>query len=108
MRRMLLNNNGYDAFVHIKNVTKDFRFAMEQIDNVGLGGNFLNSTKISGVKFSANPALWSEVEIINQKPSILIADKYQPDEIVVTQLLDINLILVGDVWDSEIKDMIVK
>ena len=104
--RMLLNNNGYDAFVHIKDVTKDFRFAMEQTDDIGLGGNFLNSTKISGVDFSANPELWSEVEISNQKLSALIADKYQPDEIVVTQLLDVNLILVGDTWDSEIKGMI--
>ena len=103
--RMLLNNNGYDAFVHIKDVTKDFRFAMEQIDDTGAGVNFLNSTK-SDMDFSENPELWSEVEISNQKPSALIADKYQPDEIVVTQLLDVNLILVGDTWDSEIKDMI--
>ena len=58
----------------------------------------------SGVDFSANPELWSEVEISNQK--LQIADKYQPDEIVVTQLLDVNLILVGGTWDSEIKDMI--
>ena len=103
--RMLLNNNGYDAFVHIKDVTKDFRFAMEQIDDTGAGVNFLNSTK-SDMDFSYNPELWSEVEISNQKPSALIADKYQPDEIVVTQLLHVNLILVGDTWDSEIKDMI--
>jgi len=103
--RILLNNNGYDAFVHIKDVTKDFRFAMEQTDNLGLGGNFLNSTK-SDIDFSANPELWSEVEISNQKPSTLIADEYRPDEIVVTQLLDVNLILVGDTWNSEIKDMV--
>ena len=106
--KMLLSNNGYDAFIHIKDVTKDFRFAMEQIDDIGIGGNFLNSTKISGVDLSANPELWSEVEISNKQPAVLIADKYQPNEIVVTQFLDVNLILVGDTWDSEIKDMIIQ
>jgi len=104
--RMLLNNNGYDAFVHIKDVSKDFRFAIEQIDDTGIEGAFLKSTRIPNSGFSTNPEFWSEVEISNEKISPLIADRYQPDEIVVTQLLDVNLILVGDTWDSKIKDMI--
>lgn len=106
--RMLLNSNGYDAFILIKDVTKDFRFAIEQIDDTGMEGAFLKSVRIPSSGFSTNPKFWSEVEISDEKQSTLIADKYQPDEIVVTQLLDVNLILVGDTWDSEIKDMIKK
>jgi hypothetical protein len=104
--RILLNNNGYDAFIHIKDVTKDFRFAIEQIDDTGIEGAFLKSTRIPSGGFSTNPEFWSEVEISDEKRSPLVADVYQPDEIVVTQLLDVNLILVGDTWDSKIKDMI--
>ena len=106
--RMLLNNNGYDAFIHIKDVTKDFRFAIEQIDDTGMEGAFLKSVQIPSGGFSTNPKFWSEIEISNEKISPLDADRYQPDEIVVTQLLDVNLILVGDTWDSEIKDMIIE
>ena len=104
--RMLLNNNGYDVFLHIKDVTRDFRFAIEQIDDTGIEGVFLKSTRIPSSGFSTNPEFWSKVEISNEKISPLIADTYQPDEIVTTQLLDVNLILVGDTWNSEIKDMI--
>ena len=106
--RMLLNNNGYDAFIHIKDVTKDFRFAIEQIDDTGMEGAFLKSVQIPSSGFSTNPKFWSEIEISNEKNSPLDADRYQPDEIVVTQLLDVNLILVGNTWDSEIKDMIIE
>ncbi|RZD41820.1 MAG: hypothetical protein CXT78_10410, partial [Thaumarchaeota archaeon] len=106
--RILLNNDGYDAFIHVKDVTKDFRFAIEQIDDTGMEGALLKSVRIPSSGFSTNPEFWSEVEISNEKFSTLIADKYQPDEIVVTQLLDVNLILVGDTWDSEIKNIIKK
>ena len=104
--RILLNNNGYDALIHIKDVTKDFKFAIEQIDDTGMEGALLKSVRIPSSGFSTNPELWSDVEISNEKSSPLIADKYQPEEIVVTQLLDVNLILIGDTWDSEIKNMI--
>jgi hypothetical protein len=104
--RMLLNNNGYDVFLYIKDVTKDFKLAIEQIDDTGIEGAFLKSARIPSSGFSTNPEFWSKIEISNEKISPLIADRYQPDEIVVTQLLDVNLILVGDVWNSEIKDMI--
>jgi hypothetical protein len=104
--RILLNNNGYDAFVYIKDVTKDFRFSIEQIDDTGMEGAFLKSVRSPNGGFSTNPEFWSEVEISNTKNIPRIADRYQPDEIVVTQLLDINLILIGDTWNSEIKDMV--
>ncbi|ARS64443.1 hypothetical protein NMSP_0823 [Candidatus Nitrosomarinus catalina] len=106
--RLLLNNYGYDVLFHIKDVGKDFKFAIEQIDNTGMEGAFLKSTQIPSNAFSTHPEFWYEVEIIDEKISPITADVYQPDEIVVTQLLDVNLILVGDTWDSEIKDMITK
>ena len=101
--RILQEKNGYDAFIHIDNVSENFRFAIEQIDHTGYD---LKSVRIPNNGFSTTPEFWSDTEIFGDKPLILKADKYQPDEIVVTQPLEINLILVGEEWSSELKQKI--
>ena len=101
--RILQEKNGYDAFIHIDNVSENFKFAIEQIDHTGYD---LKSIRIPDNGFSTTPEFWSETEIFGDKPIILKADKYQPDEIVATQTLDVNLILVGDEWSSELKQKI--
>lgn len=103
--RIVQSNNGYDAFIHIDNVSENFRFAIEQIDHTG---SDLKSIRIPNNGFSTNPEFWADTEMFNEKPTVLIADKFQPDEILVTQLLDVNLILVGDVWEPELKKTIEK
>jgi hypothetical protein len=101
--KMLKSNDGYDALIFINHVTKNFRFAIDQIDHTGFE---LKSTRIPSNGFSTIPEFWANAELSDEKPSLLIADRYQPDEILLTQILDVNLILVGDTWDSEIKNLI--
>ena len=103
--RILQSANGYDAFLHVDNVSENFKFAIEQIDHTGYD---LKTTQIPNTGFSTMPEFWSDIELHNDKPSVLLADRYQPDEIVVTQLLDINLILIGDTWDPELEKLIKK
>ncbi len=101
--RILQKKNGYDAFIHIDNVSENFRFAIEQIDHTGYD---LKSIRIPDNGFSTTPKYWSDTEMVGNKQLVLKADKYQPDEIVATQSLDVNLILVGDEWTSELKQKI--
>ena len=101
--RMLQESFGYYAFIHIDDVSKDFRFAIEQIDDTGYE---IKTTRYPINGFSTSPEFWSDVEIFDEKVTVLAADKYQPDEIVATQLLDVNLILVGDTWSPELEKMI--
>jgi len=103
--RIVQTINGYDAFIHIDNVSENFRFAIEQIDHTGYD---LKTTRIPNTGFSTIPEFWSDIEIHDEKPTVLFADRYQPDEIVATQLLDVNLILIGDVWDPELEKLIKK
>ena len=101
--RMLMQKNGYLAFVNIDNVSENFRFALEQVD---LTGYDIKSVRYPNGAFSTLPQKWADVNITGNTATKLQADKYQPDEIVVTQMLDVNLILVGDIWESEIKNMV--
>ncbi len=103
--RILQEKDGYDAFIHIDNVSENFRFAIEQIDHTGYD---LKSTRMPDDGFSTTPKYWSDAEIFGDKPPALKADKYQPDEIVATTSLDVNLILVGDEWTSELEQKIKK
>ena len=98
--RIVQSKDGFDAFIHIDNVSENFRFAIEQIDHTGYD---LKSVRIPNNGFSTNPNFWSDAEMFGDKPSVLKADKYQPDEIVAKQSLDVNLILVGDEWNTELK-----
>lgn len=101
--RILQSKDGYDAFIHIDNVSENFRFAIEQIDHTGFD---LKSIRIPDNGFSTTPKFWSDTEMFGDKPIVLKADKYQPNEIVATQSLDVNLILVGDEWTSELEQKI--
>lgn len=101
--RILQSKDGYDAFIHIDNVSENFRFAIEQIDHTGFD---LKSVRIPDNGFSTTPKYWSDTEMFGDKPIVLKADRYQPDEIVATQSLDVNLILVGDEWTSELEQKI--
>ncbi len=101
--RILQSKDGYDAFIYIDNVSENFRFSIEQIDHTGFDLKSVR-TPING--FSTTPEFWADTEMFDDKPLVLKADRYQPDEIVATQLLDVNLILVGDVWEPELKKMI--
>ncbi len=103
--RIVQRSDGYKAFLYIDNVSENFRFAIEQIDNTGFD---LKSIRIPNNGFSTTPDFWADTEMFGDTPLTLKADKYQPDELVVTQSLDINLILVGDEWPSELKQMIEK
>ncbi|MDA1346636.1 MAG: hypothetical protein O3C48_05405 [Crenarchaeota archaeon] len=103
--RILQSNAGYNAFIHIDDVSDNFRFAIDQIDHTGYE---LKSTRVPSNGFSTNPEFWADVEISNEKATVLAADKYQPTEIIATQLLDVNLILVGDTWNPDLKKMIEK
>lgn len=101
--RILQSKDGYDAFIHIDNVSENFRFAIEQIDYTGYD---LKSVRTPTNGFSTNPNYWSDTEIFSDGPSVLKADRYQPDEIVANQSLDVNLILIGDEWTPELKQTI--
>ena len=101
--RIVQSNEGYDAFIHIDNVSENFRFAIEQIDNTGYD---LKSVRTPNNGFSTNPEFWADTEMFDDIPSKLKADRYQPNEIVATQSLGVNLILVGDEWSTELKQSI--
>ena len=101
--RILQMNTGYNAFIRIDDVSDNFRFALDQIDHTGYE---LKTTRVPQNGFSTNPEFWSDIEMFDEKPTVLVADRSQPTEIVATQLLDVNLILVGDTWNPKLKKMI--
>jgi len=101
--RIIQSKDGYLAFIQIDNVSENFRFALDQIDHTGFD---LKTVRIPENGFSTNPVFWSDTEMIESKPAILKADKYQPDELFTSQTLNVNLILVGDQWTSELKQLI--
>jgi len=95
--------DGYEVFAKIPNVSENFRIAIEQTDF-----NFLEMKKerFPSNSFSTIPVSWASTNYTKITQPEMKAKKSIPDEIVVTQDLKINLILVGDTWDDALKNKI--
>lgn len=100
--RIMTQGDSYDVFIPVSGVTKDFKFAIEQIDHTGLE---IKSTRVPENGFSTLPNNWSNT-ISSGVQKKWMADKWKPDEILVKQNLDINLIIVGDDWNPKLQDKI--
>jgi len=95
--------DGYEVYAKIPNVSENFRIAIEQTDY-----NFLETKKqrIPSNSFSTIPVSWADVDFSDKTAPALKAKKSIPDEIVATQDLNINLILIGNTWDNSLKNKI--
>lgn len=95
--------DSYDVLIPVSQVSKNFRFSIEQIDYTGLE---LKSTRYPENGFAALPGKWSEIEYVSNSPKKWASDTSRPTEIFLKQTMDINLILVGDQWDSALQNKI--
>ena len=93
----------YQVLINIPNVSENFRFALEQTDN---GPDGVKTSRYPFGSFSTVPSTWSAISIGNASPPALVSNKWEPDEIVAKQTVNVNLILVGDSWNSTLKDKI--
>jgi len=100
--RILTKGDSYDVFIPVSGVSKDFKFAIEQIDHTGLE---IKSTRVPENGFSTLPNNWSNT-ISSGAQKKWTADKWKPEEILVKQNLDVNLIIVGDDWNPKLQDKI--
>ncbi len=93
----------YQALFNVPDVSDNFRLAIGQIDYNNL--EVKTSLYPSGSFFTI-PDSWSNVVFTESSSNVLIADKWLPDEILLRQSLDVNLILIGDEWNSSIQNKI--
>ncbi|MGI0063422.1 MAG: hypothetical protein ACREAL_00920 [Nitrosopumilaceae archaeon] len=96
-------SDGYEVFVKVPNVSKNFRIAVEQTDYNSLE---LKKQRVPSNSFSTTPVSWAGINFTDKSIPSLNAKKSIPSEIVVNQDMNINLILVGDTWDDSLKNKI--
>ena len=95
--------NKYPALVKIPNISNDFRIATEQTDY----NNFdLKKSRFSNSSFSTIPNSWLKTEFTDASIQKMKSDKWIPDEIVLKQQIDVNLIMIGDEWDSNLESKV--
>jgi len=101
--RIKLLSKEYQALVKIPNVSNDVRISFGQIDY----NNFeLKTSQLSSASFSTIPDSWSKPTFTNISIEKMKSDKWIPDEIILNQQIDVNLILIGDEWDGSFKNKI--
>ena len=95
--------NKYQALVKIPNISNDFRIAIEQTDY----NNFdLKKSLLSDGTFSTIPNSWLKTEFTDASIQKMKSDKWIPEEIVLKQQIDVNLIMIGDEWDSNLESKV--
>ncbi len=97
-------SDGYEVLVKVNDVNKDFKLAMEQTDRTFYD---FKKTRIPDNAFSTTPASWATTNFESgDEIKKLQSDGWIPHEVVVSQNLDVNLILVGDTWTESLKNRI--
>ncbi|QLH07207.1 hypothetical protein [Nitrosopumilus ureiphilus] len=92
--------DGYEIYAEVPVVTKNFKIAIEQSDNTFYE---FKKSRFPPNSFSTAPQTWATVNFVDKTPIKYAASNWSPDEVVVTQSIDLNLILVGDQWTENQK-----
>jgi len=97
--------DGYEIYVEVPIVSKNFKIATEQSDYTFYE---YKKNRFPPNSFSTVPQTWATANFVDKTPKKYDASKWTPDEIVVKQTIDLNLILVGDKWSDQQKKEILK
>lgn len=95
--------DGYEVFAEIPGVSKNFRISTEQNDNTF---HEFKKNRFPPNSFATSPQTWAAAEFVDSSPAKYAASDWIPGEVIVTQHVDVNLILVGDEWTEEQKEEI--
>lgn len=95
--------DGYEIYVEVPVVSKDFKIATEQSDYTFYD---YKKSRFPPNSFSTTPQTWAIANFVDKNPKKYEASQWTPDEIVVKQTIDLNLILVGDEWSDQQKKQI--
>jgi len=93
----------YQVLITVPDVSSNFRIALDNTDY----NNFeVKKSRFPPNSFATIPDTWSKGVMNGIQKVSLASDKWIPDEIILNQNLDVNLILVGDDWDSTLQNKI--
>lgn len=92
--------DGYEIFAEIRGVSKDFRIATEQSDNTF---HEFKKNRFPPSSFATSPQTWAAADFVDRSPVKYASSDWIPAEVLATQPVDVNLILVGDKWTEEQK-----
>lgn len=95
--------DGYDVYLEISDVSKGFKIATEQSDYTF---SEYKKSRFPPNSFSTAPQTWATANFVDKNPKKYEASQWVPNEITVTQSIDLNLILVGDEWSEQQKKQI--
>jgi len=96
-------NDGYEIYLEVPSVSKNFKIATEQSDFTFYE---YKKSRFPPNSFSTTPKTWATTNFIDENPIKYESSKKIPDEILVNQPVDLNLILVGDEWSENQKNQI--
>lgn len=103
--RIKITSDKYQVLINIPDVSENYNLSLYQIDDTNLE---LKTARYPENSFSTVPASWSNSEIVTTAPKKLAADKWKPNEILLQQKIDINMILVGESWKPTLIEKIKK
>jgi len=93
----------YQVLFTVPDVSSNFRIALDNTDY----NNFeAKKSRFPPNSFSTIPDTWAKGVMDGTQKVRLASDKWIPNEILLNQNLDVNLILVGDVWNSTFQNKI--
>ena len=93
----------YQVLFNIPDVSSNFKLALEQIDDNKIE---IKKSKFPQNSYSTVPASWANIVVSDIPQQKIAADRWRPEEIILQQNVQVNLILVGDEWKSSIQNQI--
>lgn len=97
--------DGYEFFITVPQVSEGFKMATEQSDFTFYE---FKKNRFPPNSFSTIPQTWATTTILDNTITTSESSSLTPPEILVTQDVDVNLVMIGDMWGDAQKTQVLE